>query len=124
MSEDTNIVKFDPKRPKVSALEKKATKTSKPKDSPKYSEIRGEGFATVKEKKIALTTLMEKAREEVKIAHKELWAEIHRVVPEADENKNYALDAEYEELGFYVIKESKKGEMPEFLKALLNHLTD
>lgn len=91
-----NIIQFDKDRkvkPKTVAF-------------PKYCKVEGAAFESVREKTTAFKKARDAAEALIKNAHKELWDHVHEVLPETDRNRCYTIDAEYEDLGFYVVKET------------------
>lgn len=65
--------------------------------------IEGDAFNKVKEKHKELTVFLEEMKEQVKKRHAALWDTIEEEIGKKGDSPYY-LDAEYEELGFYVVK--------------------
>lgn len=115
MSEDEKVVKFDPNR------KPKPRQAEPAKPGAKYIEIRGEKFDSIKAKKTALHAMIDEAKKKIKAAHDELCEEIKNSAPEMNKSKAYGIDTEYEDLGFYIIKEIRNDGS---LFAFLNNLID
>lgn len=85
-------------------------KMSKFKDMNMYK-IEGEGFIRIKEKVDALSGLVKECEDKCEAAHKDLWDAIEEEAPTKKSKSDFALDREFEELGFYIIKKCKKGNL-------------
>ena len=96
-----NIVTFDKNRKKSKPDKSK----SAGKDGAKYHKAEGERMLKIKERKDHFVKTLKDAQEAARLAHKELWDEVHKQLPDTDPKRNYRIDTEYEDLGFYVVKE-------------------
>lgn len=69
----------------------------------------------------AKITERDTALEAMKKASKEVWETIYALVPGVTRDDRWSLDTDYEELGFYVVKESKEDP---FIRAIKRSLGD
>lgn len=84
---------------------------SKKEEAPKKMwKIEGEAFEKVKAARAECRAAKEEAARIAEEAHNKFWDTIHEAVPEADRDANLEIDPDYEEAGFYMLKECKKGD--------------
>ncbi|MHC5536713.1 hypothetical protein ACYOEI_00380 [Singulisphaera rosea] len=86
--------------------------------------IDGRPFDRIKAKVAAKQKATEDANRITKEAHDALWDAIHDEYPQLSRDANLNLDVEYEDIGFYVVKESEGRISSGFLKALKASLKD